>query len=188
MYPLLFLSILALGFIVEKAYSFHKTRLDSKLFFSGYEKVLSGNDPGKLKEYFTKSDSLTAKVMDSCFQVGISGQELEARIERSSSVEVNALGRGLNALATIGSVAPLVGFLGTVDGMITAFGNIAAADEVSAQLVAGGIYTALITTAYGLIIAIPCVSAYNYFVHRIDGFAADMEKTFNLMLNRNIIK
>src|SRR2546426_420369 len=78
-------------------------------------------------------------------------------------------------LATVANIAPLLGFLGTVSGMIHAFEAIAAAEEVSAKLVATGIYEALITTAAGLIVAIPVQTAHNYFVSRIDKFVIDME-------------
>jgi biopolymer transport protein ExbB len=74
-------------------------------------------------------------------------------------------------------VAPLLGFLGTVAGMIIAFGAIELAGEVDATLVAGGIKVALITTATGLTIAIPVNIAHNYFVAKIDGLVIDMEET-----------
>ena len=80
-------------------------------------------------------------------------------------------------LATVANIAPLLGFLGTVSGMIHAFEAIAAAEEVSAKLVATGIYEALITTAAGLIVAIPVQTAHNYFVSRIDKFVIDMEES-----------
>jgi biopolymer transport protein ExbB len=77
----------------------------------------------------------------------------------------------------VANIAPLLGFLGTVSGMIHAFEAIAAAEEVSARLVATGIYEALITTAAGLIVAIPAQAAHNYFVSRIDKFVIDVEES-----------
>jgi biopolymer transport protein ExbB len=78
-------------------------------------------------------------------------------------------------LATVANVAPLMGFLGTVAGMILAFASIEAAGDVDPTLVAGGIKVALLTTATGLTIAIPTNIAYNYFVTRIDSLILDME-------------
>jgi hypothetical protein len=86
-------------------------------------------------------------------------------------------------LATIANVAPLLGFLGTVAGMISAFGAIAEAGQVEASLVAGGIKIALITTATGLIIAIPVNVAYNFFVTRIDKLIMEMEEGTPHVLN-----
>jgi hypothetical protein len=80
-------------------------------------------------------------------------------------------------------VAPLLGFLGTVAGMISAFGAIAAAGQVEASLVAGGIKVALITTATGLIIAVPTNVAYNFFVTRIDKLIVEMEQGTAHVLN-----
>jgi biopolymer transport protein ExbB len=77
----------------------------------------------------------------------------------------------------VANIAPLLGFLGTVSGMIHAFEAIAAAEEVSAKLVATGIYEALITTAAGLIVAIPVQAAHNYFVSRIDKFVIEIEES-----------
>jgi biopolymer transport protein ExbB len=102
---------------------------------------------------------------------------VEKAITTAASVETAQLERGLIWLATVANIAPLLGFLGTVSGMIHAFEAIAAAEEVSAKLVATGIYEALITTAAGLIVAIPVQTAHNYFVSRIDKFVVDIEES-----------
>ena len=86
------------------------------------------------------------------------------------------LERGLVWIATVANIAPMLGFLGTVSGMINAFDSIALAGEIEPTLVASGISEALITTAAGLTIAIPTQAAYNYFVTRIDRFILDMEE------------
>jgi biopolymer transport protein ExbB len=188
MWFLLALSILSIGFILEKLYSFSKAKLSTKEFFQEFDKLLIRKDFEQLKRYFGNTNYLISNVLGKGFHENINMEEFERRIDRSASIEVNELGRGLNILATIGSIAPLIGFLGTVAGMIAAFGNIAAADDVSAQLVAGGIYTALTTTAYGLIVSIPSIAMYNYFVHKIDNFVADVEKVVNQILDKDIIK
>jgi biopolymer transport protein ExbB len=98
-------------------------------------------------------------------------------IENAGLIEMAKLERGLVILATVSTVAPLLGFLGTVIGMIQAFQAIELAGEVEATLVAGGIKVALITTASGLVIAIPVSIAHNYFVSRIDRLVIDMEES-----------
>jgi biopolymer transport protein ExbB len=98
-------------------------------------------------------------------------------IENAGMIEMAKLERGLVVLATVSTVAPLLGFLGTVVGMIQAFQAIEVAGEVEATLVAGGIKVALITTASGLAIAIPVSIAHNYFVSRIDRLVIDMEES-----------
>src|SRR5690606_28282780 len=90
---------------------------------------------------------------------------------------------GLVWLATVSNVAPLLGFFGTVIGMIQAFQAIESAGEVEATVVAGGIKVALITTAAGLAIAIPINIAHNYFVSRIDRLVLDMEESAQKMID-----
>ncbi len=98
-------------------------------------------------------------------------------------IELGFLERGLVILATIANVAPLMGFLGTVAGMILAFAAIESAGEVEPSLVAGGIKVALLTTAAGLVIAIPVNIAYNFFVTRIDMLIVDMEHGAQELIN-----
>jgi biopolymer transport protein ExbB len=98
-------------------------------------------------------------------------------IENAGMIEMAKLERGLVVLATVSTVAPLLGFLGTVVGMIQAFQAIELAGEVEATTVAGGIKVALITTAAGLAIAIPISIAHNYFVSKIDRLVIDMEES-----------
>jgi len=188
MWFLLILSILTLGFILEKLVAFYRFHINSKNFFIQFEKVLVNTGFYKIKEFLNSSQCLVSKVINCGFEKNNSLKKFEDIIERQTNIQVKNLSKGLTLLATIGSIAPLIGFLGTVAGMIRAFGNIAAADEVSAQLVAGGIYTALTTTAYGLIIAIPAIAMYNFFVNKIDNFVADIERATDLILNKKLIK
>jgi biopolymer transport protein ExbB len=104
-------------------------------------------------------------------------------IENVGLIEMAGLESGLVWLATIANVAPLLGFLGTVIGMIQAFQAIEMAGEVEATLVAGGIKVALITTATGLAIAIPINIMHNYFVTKVDRLVIDMEESAQKMVD-----
>ena len=107
----------------------------------------------------------------------------ENRMERAAESEaqerLRRMENGFNYLTALSSLAPLTGFLGTVSGMIGAFRSIAEATDVNAQLVAGGIYEALITTVFGLIIAIAALVAYNLLIQRVDSFAAEASKAID---------
>lgn len=107
----------------------------------------------------------------------------ENRMERAAEGEaqerIRRMENGFNYLTALASLAPLTGFLGTVSGMIGAFKSIASATDVNAQLVAGGIYEALITTVFGLIIAIIASIGYNLLVQRVDNFAAEISRAVN---------
>jgi biopolymer transport protein ExbB len=106
-----------------------------------------------------------------------SERNVERAVETESMVCINSLESGFNFLVALGSLSPLTGFLGTVSGMIGAFRSIAEATEVNAQIVANGIYEALITTVFGLIIAIVAMVFHSVFTHIVDNFAAEVEKS-----------
>ena len=106
-----------------------------------------------------------------------SEHHVERAVETESMICINSLENGFNFLVALGSLSPLTGFLGTVSGMIGAFKSIAEATEVNAQIVANGIYEALITTVCGLVIAIFAMIFHSVFTHIVDKFTADVEKT-----------
>jgi biopolymer transport protein ExbB len=108
---------------------------------------------------------------------GLQEHRLEKAVEAEALSCVNSLENGFNFLTALGSLSPLTGFLGTVSGMIGAFKSIAEAEDVNAQIVANGIYEALITTVFGLVIAIIAMAAHSLFTHVVDKFAAEVEKT-----------
>lgn len=121
---------------------------------------------------------------DSAFFCAMAPSELhrmESKVndgmQQQGDKELSRLEEHLNLLSTLGSIAPLMGFLGTVAGMIIAFQKIAGAGMGKPQTVAGGISTALVTTAAGLAIAIPAFASHNYFANRVKVFLEDMNET-----------
>jgi biopolymer transport protein ExbB len=186
MYPLLLCSLLALGVIIAKGWTlFVAHRQSGEILASAAEVVESGNIAGALDQAATTPGPAAAIVTAGLrrIQKGTIGDgELEQAISTTGTIELGFLERGLVILATIANVAPLMGFLGTVAGMILAFGAIEAAGEVDPALVAGGIKVALLTTATGLAIAIPVNIAYNFFVTRVDTLIVAMETGANRIL------
>lgn len=131
-----------------------------------------------------ESDAPVANILEAGLRRHEEGIERAMRaVENAGVIELASLERGLVWLATISNVAPLLGFLGTVIGMIIAFQNIEMAGEVEATLVAGGIKVALITTASGLAIAIPINIFHNYFVTRVDRLVIEMEESTQKMID-----
>ena len=98
----------------------------------------------------------------------------ERAIERNMLLEITNLKRGLAVLATVGATAPFVGLLGTTMGIVNAFAGMAASGSGGLAAIGAGIAEALITTAFGLLVAIPAVWAYNYFTVKIDNLTAEM--------------
>jgi biopolymer transport protein ExbB/TolQ len=104
-------------------------------------------------------------------------------VDRSSLRTVADLRRGLGALATVGSTAPFVGLLGTVAGIITAFQAMAATGSGGLGSVSAGIAEALVTTAFGLLVAIPAVMMFNYFTNRVEDMQVDITDSANELLD-----
>ena len=182
MWPLLVFSIAAVAIIIERSLYLLTHRLGVRDLA---DVVIAALEEGKLEEAKKIcGDQPRRKLAAPIFRTALDSIELgEHRIERvmeaAAAKQVQSLEKGFDLLVAIGSIAPITGFLGTVSGMISAFRNIAQAADVNAQLVAGGIFEALITTAYGLTIAIAAISAYNIFVHIVDRFTAAIEEAGN---------
>lgn len=178
MHPILLCSLIGLAIILERLFFFAKARTDAGRLMSDLLRTLQEDGIEAAQRMLHGRRGPIAAVLHSGLLRAKKGPEaVEKAITTAASIETALLERGLIWLATVANIAPLLGFLGTVSGMIHAFEAIAAAEEVSAKLVATGIYEALITTAAGLIVAIPVQAAHNYFVSRIDKFVIDMEES-----------
>jgi biopolymer transport protein ExbB len=187
MYPLVLCSLIGLGVIIAKGWTLYSAHKGTARVITQVEEAAMAGHIDEAMEIATVTPGPAAAIL----LVGlrrIRSQRLEAgEIEKAVAttgfVELGFLERGLVILATVANVAPLMGFLGTVAGMILAFGAIEQAGDVDPSLVAGGIKVALLTTAAGLIIAIPVNIAYNFFVSRIDRLILDMEQGAQKILN-----
>ena len=104
-------------------------------------------------------------------------------LDRSIAIVHAEMKRGLSGLATIGSTAPFVGLFGTVVGIINAFKGISAAEGTGLSAVAGGISEALVTTALGLLVAVPAVWAFNYFTNKVEAFDVEMDNSSMELIN-----
>jgi len=187
MYALVLCSLVAAGVIIAKAYTLFVAHKDTDRILEEVDSLSRSGQIAEAIERCTETPGPTAAILlvglrrirGGAFKEG----ELEQAIDTTGTIELGFLERGLVILATIANVAPLMGFLGTVAGMIMAFASIETAGDVDATLVAGGIKVALLTTATGLLIAIPTNIGYNFFVTRIDKLIVDMEQGAQQILN-----
>ncbi len=187
MYFILLCSLVALGVIIAKAWTLWRAHEGTERVLREVRELALEGEISAALELARRTPGPAAAIL----VVGlrrIEGKrlaegELEKAVSTTGVIELGFLERGLVILATIANVAPLMGFLGTVAGMIIAFGAIEVAGDVEPSLVAGGIKVALITTAAGLIVAIPVNIAYNYFVTRIDQLILDMEQSAQEVIN-----
>ena len=176
--------ILGLIVIIWKAFDLTTKSSRTKRILGEVDGLLDEHRVDEALEATRNSDAPAAKILHAGLDRHEEGTERVMKaIENQGLIELSKLEKGLVVLATLTNVAPLLGFLGTVIGMIIAFQSIEAAGEVEATLVAGGIKVALTTTAAGLIIAIPVSVSHNYFVARIDSLVIDMEESAQKMID-----
>jgi len=186
MYPLILCSLVALGVIIAKAWTLHVAHRDSQGLLDEIEALGTAGHLDKAIERAHETRGPVAAILLTGLRrlkENQRGKDISKAIKTTGTLELDFLERGLTVLATIANVAPMLGFLGTVIGMIAAFDAIEAAGQVEPALVASGIKIALITTASGLAIAIPVNISYNYFVTRIDALIADMEQGTQAVLD-----
>lgn len=184
MWFLLGFSVVALAFIIERAIALRRANINVNEFLAKIRKALLVNrsvrDAIKICEQYRGP---VASIMKAgLVKYGQPKEEIEKTIENAALYEMGRLERGLTVLATVANTAPLLGFLGTVTGMIKSFDALAEAGLSNPGLVAVGIKEALYTTATGLFIAIPTQIAYNYFMSRINRFVRDIETAANMLL------
>lgn len=180
MYPLILCSLVALGVIIAKGWTLWAAHKGTKDLLNEVEEAARQGRVDEAMDIAAGTPGPTAAILMAGLrrirQGTVRKGEVDQAINTTGTIELGFLERGLVILATIANVAPLMGFLGTVAGMILAFDAIARAGNVDPALVAGGIKVALLTTAAGLIIAVPVNIGYNYFVTRIDTLILDMEQ------------
>ena len=189
MWPLLVFSIVVVAISLERIIFFMYHNLEiNDLHLKVLEYIDADDNRGAIEylEPLTKK-RMGARVLLSLMQSVKQGQVFsEHRTERSVETEaancINSLENGFNFLTALGSLSPLTGFLGTVTGMIGAFRSIAEATEVNAQIVANGIYEALITTVFGLIVAIIAMISHSIFSHIVDRFASRTENSCTFLI------
>ena len=177
MWPILGLLIFGLGFALERFYSLMMSSINSKKFYAKVTKTLDNDGIDAAIEVCSKTRGPVAEV----FHAGLSRahrgiDEVEKGIQNAGTVEMSFLEKNMIWLNMVVTVAPMLGFTGTVAGMISAFDAIEAANNISPAVVAGGISQALLTTAFGLIVAIIIQLVQNFFVSRIDRLVLDMEE------------
>jgi biopolymer transport protein ExbB len=192
---LFIMSAWSIAVMIDRYIAFQAARKQSRLFAPAVAGALK---EGKIDEAIAIAEqnkrSHLAKVVTAGLQefqahqatAEISGEEIEASkraLERASAIVHAELKRGVPALATVGSTAPFVGLFGTVLGIIHAFEGISAEHTTGLGAVAGGIAEALVTTAIGLLVAIPAVWLYNYFSSKLEAFDVEMDNSSSELID-----
>ncbi len=184
MWLLLACSVAGLGIILYKAWQFLTISGNVESVLSRVEKCVKGGDQkGASQVCASLRGPVAAVVRTGLERTGQTKAAIREAVEDVGNHQLASLESFLPALQTVGNVAPLLGFLGTVLGMIQAFFAISQAGLGDPSVVANGIAQALITTATGLIVAVPAFVFYNYFVARVNGFALQIERAASHVVN-----
>lgn len=178
MWPILVLLIIGIAFVIERFWTLTRASVNTRKFLS---RIMVSLEEGGVKAA-TEECEKTPGPVASIFHAGLSRANkgvtyVEKAITTAGSLEMAFLERGMVVLGTVIVLAPMLGFTGTVWGMVGAFDSIKKANDISPAIVAGGISQALITTLFGLIVAMIIQVFNNYFSSRIDKLIIDMEES-----------
>jgi biopolymer transport protein ExbB len=177
MWPILLSLVFGLAFVGERFYSLIMSSINTQKFYEDVNNTLDDEGVDATIELCKKTNGPVAEI----FHAGLSrihrgNAEVEKAIQNAGSLEMSFLEKNMIWLNAVITIAPMLGFTGTVAGMVSAFDAIAAADDISPAVVAGGISQALLTTAFGLIVAMIIQIFQNVFVSRIDKLVLEMEE------------
>jgi biopolymer transport protein ExbB len=175
--PILFCSVLALAIFLERLIRFSRVRVRGRAVEQQVIRHLQDGEDQKAFEAARVSNTPMGRILSQAIEVKDQDREtLETVLVHAADEELRGLSRYLNALATIGNIAPLLGLFGTVLGMIKAFMIIQQmGGKVNASVLAGGIWEAMLTTALGLAVALPTMVAHSYLVSRVDRYEAQLQ-------------
>lgn len=184
MIPLAILALVAIYIFFERAIAIRRAAHEDKSFMQRIKDYIIDGELESARRLCSQIGTPYARLIDKGIsRIGRPMNDVLVAIENTGNIEIARLGKGLPWLATTAAGAPMLGFLGTVMGMVEAFYNLASAgSSANIDVLAGGIYEALVTTVAGLIVGIIALFAYNYLVARINGIMNILEaKTMEFM-------
>jgi len=175
---LLILSIAAVFILIERWLTIGQAgKVDDNFINNIRAAVAAGNINGAKSLCASNETPVARMVEKGLSRIGRPLKDIEAAIENVGNLEIFKLEKNLSSLASISGAAPMIGFLGTVTGMILAFYKMASEQNVTPDVLAGGIYQALTTTAFGLLIGIFSFVGYNLLVAKTEKVVFEMERT-----------
>ena len=174
MWVILACSVLAVFIFIGKWFQFHRAQVNVRELVSGLVNVLRRDGMIEALSLCDNTPGPVARILTAAIQAYQNEDDIRQAIDDAVLVELPRLESHLNILGTIAKAAPLLGLLGTVYGMYETFS--AMRNSMALNDLSGGISTALITTMAGLVLAIPCLIAYNYLLARVETFCIEMEK------------
>ena len=184
MWLILFSAIVAFAIFSERFLYYHRAHINATDFVNGIRNALKRGNVAESLALCDEAPGPVAQVVKAGIENRqLNREDLREAMQDSARIEIARLERRLVVLATIAQIAPLIGFLGTVAGMISTFKVMQVTMQSAPGQLAGGVWQALLTTAGGLVVAIPAYVGYNYLVSRMQSLVLDMEKAANEIVN-----
>lgn len=175
---LFILFIVGLYIFVERYTTIKSAGREDQGFMDRIRMEISAGNMANARALCATTDSPVARMIDKGLQrIGRPLRDIDAAVENVGNLEVFRLEKGLSTLASIAGAAPMIGFFGTVTGMISAFYEMSTAENITPDVLAGGIYSALLTTAAGLFIGILAFVGYNLLVANVERVVYKMERS-----------
>ena len=178
------MSIIAVYIFVERFMTIKNAGKDDPLFMARIRDYIKNGDVSSAVNFCRITNTPAARMIErGISRIGRPVAEIQAALDNTGNIEVSLLEKRLPVLSTIAGGAPMVGFLGTVIGMVEAFWQMSnAGSNIDISTLSGGIYQAMVTTVGGLVVGIAALFAYNYLVAKVDGVVREMEqKTMSFM-------
>ncbi len=182
MFVIAVLSIIAVYIFIAKWFQFHRAQVNVGELIMGLTNVLRRDGFTEAITLCDNTPGPVARILYSAIQAYQNKDDIKQAIDSQAQVEVPRMEAQMNVLATIAYIAPLLGLLGTVVGMVEAFQAMENAAGMTLPELSKGVYKALTCTAAGLCVAIPCHIAYNYLLSRVQHFCTEMEKASSEIL------
>ena len=180
MIPIILLSIISLYFFIERfTYIRRNSAVDVNMVGSVIDDI-KNKKPQKSLVSNIDSETSLGRILESGFnQSGKPAKEIEGYMEATANLEILEMEKNTGYLGIIAGIAPMLGFIGTISGVIKIFYNISLADNISIGIIAGGLYQKMICSGAGLIVGVIAYSCYHYLQMMIDRFSIDMQRQVN---------
>ncbi len=176
MIPLLLLSILTIVIVIERYLFLGKQGVGKKNNFEGFLAALKVGNNKEAMRLCEEDNAAWSRIFQYAALTEISGDEQEKLMEQAANVEVAYLERRLNVLSIVAGVAPLLGFIGTIAGVITIFFDISTTADISIGVISEGLYQKMVSSAAGLVVGIIAFVFYQLLQNSVDKFVAQMEE------------
>src|SRR5664280_116816 len=180
MIPIIFLSIFSIYLFIERFLYIRKTTaVDEDLIFNIIA-AIRNNKPDEALIHTRNNDTSIGRILESGLsQSGKTPKELENYMEATANLEISEMEKNTGYLGIIAGIAPMLGFIGTIAGVIKIFYNISLADNISIGIIAGGLYQKMICSGTGLIVGVIAYSCYHYLQMMIDRYSIVMQRQVN---------